>query len=923
MTVGGGCPEGSYLGKVYNLYGEKTYGNVACCDENTTVDCSSIFGFEACCEKAASSTCDGYEYTPTNVCANYTIRVENPLKAEITNKYRVEYGELFAEPWVQALLEEEIGKGESSFKAQRCCDANHVKCIVNGDGFCCNENQGCESDYGCCPKIDGVYPPVLTEDDLKNCKQIMIYSGNALVPVASNTHSTDGLGCLVKGNKCDYLNKLHESTGGPVDLICCGGECVSPDLVPDKNDDTKLLSMKNVKAEGTGNLMCCREYINWKGEVKEPKAYEGSFFYSKIVETEAEKAAFRESMEVLCATYDPDSRGTLKTFELDQCVKDEVTGEYKTKTELSAECIWPSGCCNGTPRKVYDSNSVNSAVFYTSSNPNEREMPPSYVCCEDTGDAGHRYGQSVVEACEIKAYGGVFKEFELCCPRYRFNGSIYEAEAICEYEIVGTATPDPELQSARSDCCSGTPYTYFEESKTYGKTFEYKNAGCCELDICASKGNCDEYEIPEAYVDTYYEHPKGVVTDIVNPSREWQEGQGSDQMCCEEYIWIQATDDTDQIESIKQELTGAYVKGDGNKECCYGKIFEYEKGKYDCCKTYSDMSVVTVMGAPEKISLCCSMYEDENGLMQSGTAYWKDGTSHCCAGRLWDNGDGTYECDACTPALKKSCMDEEKTCTHIVKVEMSIKDDNVSQASLANMALCCPSGELAYGTYAGPGSSYGAFKYCGERDGKICHTVSGHFWGDHCCIGDEQLVSYVENNITHYACCTNDPAVSNVCCKDGTTAVQNPADGLWHCCKEGFETIAHLRDSYSSWGCSASNQTYKDYNWENGKEELYSCACSSNSSVCAKDIILYPTHEDGFDDVFCCPAGTSGRGCCSEGTSWRMDCIIGEEDYYYDCINGDYGRWIQLLDEGIDPENACEIAGGSWTKIYERGDGCC
>jgi hypothetical protein len=78
-----------------------------------------------------------------------------------------------------------------------CCDSPESVCQIGVYGStCCSKDKGCEPGVGCCPKIDGVYPPVLTDEDVKNCLEIKT--------------DTD---CKYKGSKCEDGQ------------MCCNGEC--------------------------------------------------------------------------------------------------------------------------------------------------------------------------------------------------------------------------------------------------------------------------------------------------------------------------------------------------------------------------------------------------------------------------------------------------------------------------------------------------------------------------------------------------------------------------------------------------------------------------------------------------------------------------------------------------------------------------
>ena len=78
-----------------------------------------------------------------------------------------------------------------------CCDSPESVCQIGVYGStCCSKDKGCEPGVGCCPKIDGVYPPVLTDEDVKNCLEIKT--------------DTDG---KYKGSKCEDGQ------------MCCNGEC--------------------------------------------------------------------------------------------------------------------------------------------------------------------------------------------------------------------------------------------------------------------------------------------------------------------------------------------------------------------------------------------------------------------------------------------------------------------------------------------------------------------------------------------------------------------------------------------------------------------------------------------------------------------------------------------------------------------------
>ncbi|MBO7332211.1 MAG: hypothetical protein J6U64_00925, partial [Alphaproteobacteria bacterium] len=77
------------------------------------------------------------------------------------------------------------------YRKGTCCPNGNGGLDEGGEVVCCDEDQAYEAAArGCCDKIDGAYPPILTEKEVKECYEI--YAGD-----------TDTNYCTVKRLKCD------------------------------------------------------------------------------------------------------------------------------------------------------------------------------------------------------------------------------------------------------------------------------------------------------------------------------------------------------------------------------------------------------------------------------------------------------------------------------------------------------------------------------------------------------------------------------------------------------------------------------------------------------------------------------------------------------------------------------------------------
>ncbi|MBO7332289.1 MAG: hypothetical protein J6U64_01325, partial [Alphaproteobacteria bacterium] len=351
-----------------------------------------------------------------------------------------------------------------------------------------------------------------------------------------------------------------------------------------------------------------------------------------------------------------------------------------------------------------------------------------YECCEDTITGGnyyysHPYGQSVCSI-ENAAPNG---DTKTCCPRYNsiVSGEVTPAKA---YSYNGTSTGADESVA----CCYGKP---FHESNN-GESAKYYN--CCPEDWCndggyygdygycwdedwtsvdssskatsLEKDGYDCYEYDENYWECYRsidrsdEGIKGKITPIQGvPSGQQTE------TCCADTYYSYKEKENGGYEYTKRSLTGAvwytycpwgcYSSG----QCCYGTIFEQTPDKSQnnhmaCCNTWDGYGIQTVKGKPPRTKpnkLCCGSYEDQDGTIRIGEAYWDGSESRCCNGVAYPNpnDNDTYHC--CT-AYKNSSSGKYDFKTQ----ECRYEDDDASIKANGGYACCQCDGEKIWDSVA-------------------------------------------------------------------------------------------------------------------------------------------------------------------------------------------------------------------------------
>ncbi|MBO7332668.1 MAG: hypothetical protein J6U64_03265, partial [Alphaproteobacteria bacterium] len=686
-----------------------------------------------------------------------------------------------------------------------CCGLGEERCIIREgskkigeEGYvgatCCTESEGCEPEYGCCPKVDGVYPPVLTEDDRNNCQKIisLVYDPNNEGIFYTNDLYMGG--CKIKVNECDIKTELHKDTD-KVEYTCCAGKCI----------DTSTVSLKTVTAKGSGNFMCCEQYKNYKGETVDSEAYEMKFDLSSCAITDNEKENFKEQAEFICE----DVGGILTVDETTQCVivPEASESDYlprksynKTLTSLKATCRSEGGCCQGqvymgpyvndyvADNFVYwidtysckDVTAVGGVLFSPAATTKIGTVPGPYRCCLDTVTEDRPYGQSVssyefedtvgkhtaeyccprykneagdvleqtaywngfnVQCCKgtvYKTYNGTYNccegateddpteavvsiydddpnsEVKSCCPLYEEDGEKKAPTAYYGYDAWGTNEKGESIPTHKSPrCCNGEAYAYHYRSDTGVKQYSCCGKGYVKVDA----------------EDVYNSGEYGAPSDACCIINDWYNG-------------------ADTVSGYGENPTAYWIGT--SAQCCRGTPYEYTSGgttETRCCAEGQD--VVSVAGAPNGEKNCCPKYEDENGVMQTGKAYWvnndRGGLPACCYGDLWDNGDGTYACDWCNPSSKKSCVEEGLICTHGVEFMKSMTMDDVQTgAKFWNSGKCCPT-TLAYKTayHAGgyevrccPSDAHHAVgSYYSKTKGGSSYVGSTD---SHCCFGSEK-----------------------------------------------------------------------------------------------------------------------------------------------------------------------------------------